>query len=150
MNEPRYYIRDENGQVCGVFVAVSNKENAAIGFALCNTKDKYQEDVITFGNTEVTIKTLIQRGDIYSKKRSLEIALGRANKVLNDATYGYNVPSFLRDSYNRFYERCERYYQGGVDRKGKTHDSKVLIDMNSYREVHLSSDTMELMGFTVD
>jgi hypothetical protein len=105
MNEPRYYIRNKNGQVCGVFVATSNEVNATIGYSLCNASDAY------------------------NRTKALEIAFNRANAVLSGRKDGYNVPYSLKASYKRFYERCERYYN--ADGKGDKGPRKVVIDCDA-------------------
>lgn len=93
MNEldiPKYtlitYSRDKNKTPRGVLVAVKVGDNGYynIGYAQC------------------------REGDRFSKKRGLEIAIGRAYS----STFTENdLPYNLRKMFPSFINRCQRYYK---------------------------------------
>lgn len=83
------YTRKKNGDPIGVLVARKhgNNGNFNIGYAQC------------------------RKGDKFSKKMGLKIALGRCESF--DANYLDSMPHNLRRNLPTFIQRCHKYYQEG-------------------------------------
>jgi hypothetical protein len=98
MNIPPYtlitYNRNKNGDPVGVLVAKKQDGDGSftIGYSQC------------------------RKGDTFSKKMGLNIALGRCERF--DAKYFNNIdsmPHTLRKMLPDFIRRCERYYKQGAN-----------------------------------
>ena len=91
LNIPKYslitYYRDKRGEPKGVLVAVptQHKGDFSIGYAQC------------------------RKGDKFSKKMGLKIALGRAVFQPSHSFFD-TMPHNLRKMMPAFVRRCERYY----------------------------------------
>jgi hypothetical protein len=81
------YSRDKNNTPRGVLVAVKTGDNGEfnIGYAQC------------------------RKGDRFSKKLGLKIAIGRAYTDVFNSIDG--IPHHLRKMLPRFIQRCEKYYK---------------------------------------
>jgi hypothetical protein len=81
------YLRDKSGDPVGVVVARKNEahDNFTIGYSMC------------------------RKGDRFSKKMGLKIALGRCEYYNED--YVSQMPHKLKQILPSFLKRCERYYK---------------------------------------
>lgn len=82
------YSRDKNRNPIGVLVAIKTGDNGEfnIGYAQC------------------------RKGDRFSKKLGLNIAIGRAEYETNLNTLD-SMPHNLKKILSRFISRCEKYYK---------------------------------------
>jgi hypothetical protein len=82
------YVRNNKRIPYGVVVGVKTPEGFALGYSLCNKKDRF------------------------NKKMALKIAIGRASyNGCKSASVAEQEPHDIRKIMPTFFERCKKYYK---------------------------------------